>query len=76
MSDQVVKNGRWYHEFSVPCRCFIVSRGSQNTALFFVQFEQLGEPGRIGKEEGPFHKIEDAMSHARISTNGTLRWET
>ena len=74
----VTKQGRWYHEFMVPCRVFIVSSAQPGEtgkkALYYVQFEAIGEPGKIGNQAGPFHSEAEAVRHAEVSTNGTLRW--
>jgi len=74
----VLKKGRWYHEYKVPVKVFIVSSSddpkSDQKALYYVHFEALGDPGTIGEEAGPFHSEDDAVRHAELKTNGTLRW--
>ena len=72
--NKILKTGKWYHEFRVPAAIFITERGSGKTVLYYVQYESVGDPGKVGSEAGPFHTIEDALEHARKSTNGTLRW--
>ncbi len=72
--NKILKSGKWYHEFKVPSEIFIVERGTDKSVLYYVQYEALGEPGVIGSEAGPFHGIDEALEHARTTTNGTLRW--